>query len=540
MNKSTIEDFIERPRKMLLIDGLILLPFLVLPLLISLPYRVNIFLSWEGAYRMSIGQVPFVDFGIPMGFGYWLIPTLFFKLFGPSFLSLVKAQVLINLLSALALRGILYNMKLRPFLVSVGLLVFYLTYVIFNFWPWYNHSVVVFQLIAVYFASREFNKNQRRQQVLFAVLSAAFAFLAFFTKQDVGAIAFVGCFILFAWNSWLNKWYVPLVVYAATFLVVAAAFILPFVDNDFFYWFNYGQPPHSSRITLRGILDVLFVGSITEKIYLLLIVAGAFVASSSVMDFMTNRKTFLIFFIGVMMILQSVVTRVSSPLPTDHMTYFHVFGFAGLMALVNWEKLKTMPLAVAGSLALVFAIYSGGYWKYAAGFFGNAPAGDTDTSVRASQPWVKGNTPVLKSILLPPATLAGVERIKQLPVIKKPDLKVLNMSELTYLAYELGYTPLTNQPLWYHLNIGIFPREVDILRERIAEGYYDLVLFEDIPSLTHFYPYALRDQLMLDYDKVDSFLAPRKLEDSTIEVFVKKSSARGFAKNEITSAPAGR
>jgi hypothetical protein len=530
MNKSTIQDFIEKPRKMLLIDSLILLPFLILPLLISLPYRVNIFLSWEGAYRMSIGQTPFVDFGIPMGFGYWLIPTLFFKLFGPGFLSLVKAQILINFLSAVSLRGLLYNMKLRPFLVSVSLLVFYLTYVIYNFWPWYNHSVVVFELIALYFATREFSKEQRWTQLFYALLAASFAFLSFFTKQDVGAVAFVGCLMLIAWNAWLQRSYLPLIVYVASFVLVAAAFILPFVDNEFFYWFNFGQPPHNSRITLGALLDVFFVGSITEKIYLVLMIAGAFLASSSFMGFISDRKMFLVTFIGIMMILQSVVTRVSSPLPTDHMTYFHVFGFIGIISFIDWNKLKQYPLALAGGLVLVLGIYSGGYWKYASGIFGGgASAAETGTTPAKRPPWVAGNTPVLRKILLPPSTLEGVERLKQLPVVQKPDLKVLNMSELTYLAHELGYVPLTDQPLWYHLNIGIFPREVEILRQRIATGYYDLVLFEDIPSLTHFYPYVLRDQLMLDYDKVDSFLAPRRLEDSTIEVFVKRTPTRGYA-----------
>src|SRR5438045_2470468 len=95
------------------LDAFICLPFLIVPLLLHLPYRVNIFLSWEGAYRLYLGQVPYKDFGLPLGFGYWIIPTLFFKMFGPTFLSLVKAQVFINLLSLLCLRGILYNFKVK-------------------------------------------------------------------------------------------------------------------------------------------------------------------------------------------------------------------------------------------------------------------------------------------------------------------------------------------------------------------------------------------------------------------------------------------
>ena len=71
------------------IDLIVCLPFVLIPLALQLPYRVNIFLSWEGAYRLYLGQMPFRDFGLPMGYGYWLIPTGFFHLFGPSMFSML-------------------------------------------------------------------------------------------------------------------------------------------------------------------------------------------------------------------------------------------------------------------------------------------------------------------------------------------------------------------------------------------------------------------------------------------------------------------
>ena len=64
-------------------EVLIILLLACVPLFIHLPYRVNIFLSWEGAYRMSQGQLPFRDFGTPLGGMYWVIPAIFFKVFGP-------------------------------------------------------------------------------------------------------------------------------------------------------------------------------------------------------------------------------------------------------------------------------------------------------------------------------------------------------------------------------------------------------------------------------------------------------------------------
>ncbi|MES2881085.1 MAG: hypothetical protein V4676_02980, partial [Bacteroidota bacterium] len=65
------------------------------PLFLSFPYRVNIFLSWEGAYRLSQGQIPFKDFGMPVGYMFWVVPGIFFKVFGAQMITLIKAQVFI-------------------------------------------------------------------------------------------------------------------------------------------------------------------------------------------------------------------------------------------------------------------------------------------------------------------------------------------------------------------------------------------------------------------------------------------------------------
>ena len=69
------------PRIIARAEVLLIVFFACVPLFIHLSYRVNIFLSWEGAYRMSQGQLPFRDFGLPLGGMYWVIPAIFFKLF---------------------------------------------------------------------------------------------------------------------------------------------------------------------------------------------------------------------------------------------------------------------------------------------------------------------------------------------------------------------------------------------------------------------------------------------------------------------------
>ena len=84
------------------------------PVFASFPYRINIFLSWEGAYRMSEGQIPYKDFGMPVGYMYWVIPAIFFKFFGIQMITLVKAQAFINILSGLAFRSIFKSLNIQP------------------------------------------------------------------------------------------------------------------------------------------------------------------------------------------------------------------------------------------------------------------------------------------------------------------------------------------------------------------------------------------------------------------------------------------
>src|ERR1700743_3117424 len=116
------------PRFIARAEVLLIVFFACVPLFIHLPYRVNIFLSWEGAYRMSRGQLPFRDFGIPLGGMYWVIPAFFFKLFGPKMISLVKAQVAINIIAGLSFRSILRSLQVNEGVRLVSVLIFCLSY----------------------------------------------------------------------------------------------------------------------------------------------------------------------------------------------------------------------------------------------------------------------------------------------------------------------------------------------------------------------------------------------------------------------------
>ena len=227
-----------RPKLLSILELFVIIGLSLVPLFVTFPYRVNIFLSWEGAYRLSEGQIPFKDFGMPMGYMYWVIPALFFKVFGAQLITLVKAQVLINILSGLAFRSILKSLDVQPGVRFVSVLIYCLSYSFFNFWPWYNHTVIVYEMIGLAFLFLHI--SGRKTHWIWLFLSGLFIFFSFFTKQDGGALAFLLGVVLIAYHSYSVRKWMPLIVFAGSFLISAFAFMLPLGRYNFGYWFNHG------------------------------------------------------------------------------------------------------------------------------------------------------------------------------------------------------------------------------------------------------------------------------------------------------------
>src|SRR3989337_2117043 len=106
-----------------------------------------------------------------MGYMYWVIPALFFKIFGPYMMSLVKAQVFINIIAGLSFREILRNMSVRAGIRLLGVLLFCISYSFLNYWPWYNHTVIVYELAGLAFLTRFLFSPASRFRYAWLVLS---------------------------------------------------------------------------------------------------------------------------------------------------------------------------------------------------------------------------------------------------------------------------------------------------------------------------------------------------------------------------------
>lgn len=543
---------LNRQRNYLGIAELLIIVLLAcVPLFVTFPYRVNIFLSWEGAYRISQGELPFRDFGTPLGGMFWVVPGIFMKIFGTQMISLIKAQVFLNIVSGLAFRSILKSCGLQPGNRLLGVLLYALSFSFFNFWPWYNHSVIVYEFVALAFLLKAIAWPDSKWSKAWLVFAGFFTVCSLFTKQDAGSLGFIVCAVLISYNSFREKRWAQMITYLASFALVLSLFILSFKSYGIGYWFNHGQPPHSSRISLFEILDEFFTNSQWIKFYFFLIIVILFIRYKSWKELWEDKKTMLFLLLTAGILTEAVIFQVTSYTPPDNNIFFHSFAIAFILYLlagilpVNFNRIGVVSAYVVGLLIW----WSSVYWKYIQRL---AERGLAETEQVASKTgenvitkktfmilpkdtldvpvseWRFTNLRSFNKIYMPQPTIDGMTRLLNMDLVKqhkeKGDLKVLNMSELTPLAVEMPYKLErgSHYPLWYHLGVGMFNKQAEMFEKKIVNKEYDLVLFENIPTLNNFYPFRVRDTLLNHYQKIDSFYAPRRGDvKGMIEVYVK-------------------
>jgi hypothetical protein len=533
------------PRQITTIELAIITLFSCLPLVLELPFRVNIFVTWEGAYRMYNGQLPFRDFGMPLGYGFWILPFIFFKIFGPYLYSLIITQCFINFISLISFRSILKLFNVSPAQTLLSVTVMCLSFVMVNFWPWYNHTVFVYELVGLYFLLRYLLKENN---LLWMGLGAFFIALTFMTKQDAGGLGLMLTLGILGGDFLLTKKIKPLLLFAGFYALSLALLILPFLSYEFSYWFNFGQSHHFSRINAYDFLSTFFEESLSLKLYILAVVVIVLVRNPKLKQLTEDRPFFLFSLFTLGILVQAMIIQVTSFSPPTTNFYFHSFAFAFLIynagRVVQFEKVWTLALC----LLLVFFWRSENYWKYSMKVLGKflpasfspPPPNVVSKNTWSSKADAAGGKPTewsltpyraFKRIKLPVETIRGIERLREFSVVKNnPSLKLLNLSNLTPLEQEFGIVPEggENIPLWYHKGVAFFDRESKMLCDKIQKKEYDVVLFEVMPDVDNFFPFDVRECLQLHYQKVDTFAAPTGYQTDFIEVYVRPTKVTGM------------
>jgi len=439
--------------------------------------------------------------------------------------SLIKAQVFINLIAAFSFRSILKLLNVSPPVILLSVLVFCFSYISFNFWPWYNHLVIVLELVAIYFVLLAINQTTQWKSITSLFLSAFFVLWSFFTKQDGGALGFMIVYGILAYDLWLTRSWKKVLIFTGAFILLAMVFILPLLPYDFLYWFNYGQAPHDSRLVLMDFLNQIVGWAYWEKFFLLIITLVVIDKARAGRAFFTNRNEFLFAYICAVMILEALIIQVTSDEPHNGEAFFYAFGFAYCIShiklsfnLFNWRYLGVC-------MVLIVFWWTGIYWRNIKRVISDKPVVLEKVEKRAKHKYrLAKEFKSLDKLYLSVSTIDGINKVKNLEVFKnKKDVKVLNMSELTSLAYEVPFVPLTNQPMWFHQDVSIFQKGVDEFCMKIRNMEYDVVIFETIPTneVINFYPMDVKACLDEYYQHEFKFLAPRTPEESFIDVYTK-------------------
>jgi hypothetical protein len=258
-------------------------------------------------------------------------------------------------------------------------------------------------------------------------------------------------------------------------------------------------------------------------------------------QFFNDQYQCMFFLLTFGILVQAAVLQVTSYTPPDGNIYFHTFCFAYIISNIPLGLNYRLVRNVVAISLLLFIWWSGTYWKYASRIVQRILPKqeqtvdkekiisiatyklEEDTTALDKSSWKLSGLKAFHPVYMPEETNEGIRRVLDLDMFKngqKP--KVLNMSELTPLATELGFELEKGLPLWYHVNVGMFEKELKIFEDRVENKYYDLVLFEIIPNLYNFYPNEVRALLLEHYEKIDTFQAPRRNTREVIEVYVRK------------------
>lgn len=344
-------------------------------------------------------------------------------------------------------------------------------------------------------------------------------------------------------------------MYVGSFTLLLILIVLIFSRYGFGYWFNHGQAPHTARVSAFDIAEEFFGASQWIKFWLFLIVVLIIVRFRSLESLRADKKGVLLAFLTLGILGEAAIFQVTSYTPPDNNIFFHSFAFACFFTLlapmlpVSFARPRLLIVVAAG----IMLWWSPTWWKYTQRVAAHllphkelkvSATGenvvnrqtymiprDTVRDVPMDQ-WIECGLPSFSRITMPAPTVDGIHRLMNMDIIKrarldaKESIRVLNMSELTPLAEEVPFSLERNRelPLWYHLGVGMFNRQAEIFEARIQARYYDLVLFEYIPTLNNFYPFRTRDVLRQHYKLVDSFMAPRRGPETkgNIEVYVRQ------------------
>ena len=273
-----------------------------------------------------------------------------------------------------------------------------------------------------------------------------------------------------------------------TFFALPIVSLIYSVDStQFFYWFNYGQPPHEIRkIHIWDFAD-------HGNLFLPACIAFYFAYRTVRIDLLFSGIFFICAFI------------VSSTSGLDYTAFFFFLFLPLLVQTVVDERLvKKRWLSVILVVAVMTCIAFPAKYLYRL---------VQTTLLAKAEPfsfrYVYVTRPVqaypesmlyFKNVMGSNDSIAMIEKLQEIAKANpNVALKVLNISELTPIYAELGSTPPLHYPLWYHTKTSLFPKEIKLIDQDIDNNQFDVILLQDAHGQANFDEFLTRLQRNPNY-----------------------------------------
>jgi len=536
-SSATITAIAARRLETLALGPRLLVTGLTIAIMTSLFYGRTFFrdfaIIFEGGYRISLGQIPYRDFYMPVGPVTMYLQAFTTWLLGATSLALLAHAILLaSLISLLAL-----DLGRKHFGRTFG--IFFALFLIVSYngvWgnPWYNETAYFFFVVSCLLIIYKIFSDQltRFDLGLLSVLSA----LAFFSKQDM--LIMVPMIAAYAIASGKARTSRVMGFYVAPFLAMLALTILALQSNgDFMYWFNFGQAPHESRLELsRGLVLEL----LSDWRFFIIVAAAALLAL--VWSSRPRLKSVLLCLIVVTIV--PLITTVTSGLAQQaRLQSVPLIVFLLLLTVLGSERTEPRVLdrwaakrlsidtrivrfLVCLLFFLVLLVLVRPSYVVASAMtnaivagrdYGIAPLtklaelNGVDRRVRIEKGAYRG-------MLAEREVSADLERIRG--IISANDRSFINMSELTFLYADFSVEPPVGFPLWFDHGISFFDAQYPFLTTELVARAPRVILLQDAHNHKDEGLQArLRDYYEANgYEMAFSARAPRP--DRNIDVFV--------------------
>src|SRR5690606_40809706 len=90
-----------------------------------------------------------------------------------------------------------------------------------NAWPWYNHTVIVYQFVGLAFITTTYSILENKKKIIaYVSIGSLFLILSFLTKQDAGFLGILIALLVTLTFSFLTKKWFHTIIFITSIITI--------------------------------------------------------------------------------------------------------------------------------------------------------------------------------------------------------------------------------------------------------------------------------------------------------------------------------